>query len=723
MEASEQDTSPQNLELHMKTNAKSKWNWALCWRRAATALGLAGLLGGCEPGGEVPPPEAVVNRVSLSTFQGANACRDLESYLEETAVLQMRTQLEAARDGLPSWGWWGGWGVGERGELATAGADGKNSAPTNYTTTNNQVAGVDEADFVKNDGTRIFALSGNTLHAVRSWPADQTAVLGTLKMEGYPREMFLDGSNKAIVFSSIYSWYPLSSAGGVACLGLNCGYYYANTVKVTEVDVSDMSNLRVIKEVYLPGHYNSARKVGSSVRLVLSDDFNFPPGMKWGPDWEQNLWNDKARLRAAYNRIIAQNEALIRGQTLAEWIPAAKIKTGAQVSLVPHPCDSFSRVNAPTRLGQVSVVTLDLAADSINRNSIVAEAGEIFASASNLYVATRHWWWWPRLGQEDATYLHKFDITQPGSAVYVASGTVAGHIVDQFSMDEAASGHFRIVTTIQSRIKDTANPSNTWGTIRTVSRLSVMGENAGFLDVVGQSPDLAEGERVQSSRMIGDKGFVVTFRQVDPLFTFDLSDPTNPRKIGELKIPGFSTYIHPMGPNHLLTIGTYVPEPVNGQPVNWRARALQLAIFDVSNLANPIQTHTQLVGTAYGWSEAAHEHKAFNYFAAKKLLAIPFADWDSGASGNNYWSAFRSDLKVYSVDAQSGFTAKGSVSMSDMYQAHQYSNWTYYWTPRVRRSVMADDFVYAISDSGIRVANIADLSAPLATARFNRYVE
>lgn len=697
--------------------------WMNRWRSIAAAAGVTGALVGCE-GGNVPTPEAVNNRVSLTAFTGTNSCADLEKYLEDTAVLQMRTQLEAARDGVPSWGWWGGWGglaaFDGRAE-ATAGAapPSQNSAPQDYTQTNNQVAGVDEADFVKNDGTRIFALSGNTLHAAKSWPATDLAIQGRLAIEGYPREMFIDGTDKAVVFSTIYTWYPLSNAGGVQCLGLHCGYHYANTVKVTEVDVSDMTNLRVTREVYLPGHYESARKVGTSVRMVLSDDFNFPTGFKWGPDWEEGLWNDKARLRDAYNRVIAQNETLIRQQTLAEWVPAAKIRANGQTTIVPHPCEEFSRVNAPTRLGQVSVVTLDLDADSVHRTSILAEPGEIYASANNLYVATRHWWWWPQPGQRDTTYLHKFDISQPSNAVYAASGVVDGHIVDQFSMDEAASGHFRVVTTINTRVPDTENPGNWWGTMSTTNRLSVLAENQGFLDVVGRSPDLAEGERVMSSRMMGDKGFVVTFRQVDPLFTFDLSNPTNPRVVGELKIPGFSTYIHPLGPNHLLTIGTYVPE----DNTNWQARALQLAIFDVTDMANPRQTHVQLVGTAYGWSEAQHEHKAFNYFAAKKLLAIPFADWNYGNNGNDYWSSFTSDLKVYEVDPVLGFTTKGSISLRDMYQVQNYYGWSYYWEPYVRRSVMADDFVYAISDSGIRVANIANLAAPIQTAQFNRYTE
>ncbi|MBL9039614.1 MAG: beta-propeller domain-containing protein, partial [Archangium sp.] len=330
--------------------------------------------------------------------------------------------------------------------------------------------------------------------------------------------------------------------------------------------------------------------------------------------------------------------------------------------------------------------------------------------------------WWPQPGQRDATYLHQFDISHPDGAVYAGSGVVDGSIVDQFSMDEW-NGHFRVATTVQSRVPDTQNPQNTWGRIETTNRVSVLRNVNGSLDVVGQSAELAPGERIMSSRFIEGKGFVVTFRQVDPLFTFDLTDPTNVRKLGELKIPGFSTYLHPIDADHLLTIGTYVPEPVNGQPQDWRARALQLAIFDVSDMANPRQTFTQLVGTAYGWSEAQHEHKAFNYFPAKKLLAIPFASWESDwSSGSSYWSSFTSDLRVFGVDATTGFTPRGAVSMRDLYQVHNYGNWSYYWTPAVRRSVMADDYVYAISDAGLRVAHISNLSAPLATAQLERYI-
>jgi hypothetical protein len=508
--------------------------------------------------------------------------------------------------------------------------------------------------------------------------------------------------------------------GDCGSYNMSCGYYQSNTVKATVVDVSNMASMKKVAEYELPGHYNSARKIGSSVRLVLSDDFRFPAEVQFYVDYDQTDYPqfgppNYAAIAAKYDALIAKNEKLIRAQTLAGWMPSGTIKDANGESSLGYDCGDFAKVNAPTKLGTLSVITLNLESQTIDQTTIVSEPGEIYASANNLYLATRHWWWWSEIGQTDATYVHKFDISSPDAATYVASGTIDGHIVDQFSMDENAEGYFRIVTTTNKRVADTANPTNTWGRIETANHLFVYAEDGGTLKRIGQSGPLAVGERVMSSRLIGNRGFVVTFRNIDPLFTFDLSDPTNPKQVGELKIPGFSTYIHPLDETHLLTIGTYVP----ADNTNWRAQSLQLQIFDVSDLANPTLTHTELVGTAYGWSEAQYEHKAFNYFPAKKLLAIPFSDWSYGEDNDNYWTSFKSELRVFGVDANTGFTSKGTLSMSDLYQARNAYNWTYYWTPNVRRSVLADDFVYAVTDAGIRVANISSLAAPLATAEFS----
>lgn len=688
------------------------------WRNL-TLAGALTLGVGC--GSSIPEPLPVQNRVALQSFSGPQACADLEQYIEDTAVLDMRTSLERMKEN--GGGWWGFAGernsAGEAVPMAAGAEDGAAKGPSAYTTTNTQVAGVDEADFVKNDGTRIFVLSGNKLYLTRSWPASMLSLAGELKIEGWPREMFLDDKNRLVIFSQVYTPYPLDERykDAVATSPMRCGYYYSNTVKLTVVDASDLSQPKVTHEYYLPGRYSNSRRIGSSIRLVLSDDFRYPPEVRFYPEYSDGLYQDRARFNRAIDELIVENEKRIRARSISDWLPLSKVVTGGATTELGYQCESFYKNNAPTRLGLLTVATLNLEKpEQLGRTTVVAETGEIYASTSSLYVANRHWWWWPKPGQTDATYLHKFDITNPDQAAYVGSGVVDGHIVDQFSMDEE-KGFFRIATTIARRVSDLNNP---WGRLETTNVLQVLAEDGGALKVIGRSPELAKGERIFSSRFIGDRGFVVTFRQVDPLFTFDLSDPTQPRQVGELKVPGFSSYIHPIDQDHLLTIGTYTPENND-----WRARALQLAVFDVSDLANPKQKFVQLVGTAYSWSEAQNEHKAFNYFPEKKLLAIPFYDWTpSYGSGHDYWQSFISELRVYGIDTASGITPKGALSMKDMYQAESDSwGWYYYWEPMVRRSVMADQYVYAISSAGVRVADVAELTKPIATVRFHKPAE
>jgi uncharacterized secreted protein with C-terminal beta-propeller domain len=293
--------------------------------------------------------------------------------------------------------------------------------------------------------------------------------------------------------------------------------------------------------------------------------------------------------------------------------------------------------------------------------------------------------------------------------------------VDQFSMDEH-DGAFRVATTIQRRVPDTMNPMNPWGAIELTNRVSVLAQQGGALELVGESEELAPGERITSSRFAGTVGYVVTFRNVDPLFVFDLSNPARPRKVGELKIPGFSTYIHPLDAGHLLTIGVYQPEPDPSGRVAWQRRRIQLTMFDVTNPGAPRQTHVTLLGSAYGWSEAQSEHKAFNYFRERKLLAIPFSDY-APAYGGSYWDYFVSELRVFDVDVVNGITPRGSVDMKELYMKANRYDWSWSYSPWVRRSVMAsdaqgNDFVYAISDRGIRAANARALTTPLRDAEF-----
>jgi uncharacterized secreted protein with C-terminal beta-propeller domain len=711
------------------------------WMRFGS-LGLALVAAGCDSGNEdtsLPPNLPVQQVARLESFE---KCEDLESYIEDTAVTDMRAQLGWQRDQIDKWGRNGG-PIFDGGETADGapppqpgaptndagggnGGTGAPRGPDNHTDTNNQVAGVDEADFVKNDGTRIFVVSGRKLYVHQSWPAEALKAVGTVVLEGYPREMFLSGQDRVVIFSQVMYQEDGQSdgsskpggigVGDVVCMPGMCSYGSSAT-KLTVVDVSNLASPRVVDELYLPGNYFNARRTQDTVRVLLNDSFRWPRDMKWWPEYEEGLWEDTERLKKKFDEMIVENTKLIRQRTLAQWLPSGwrKRPDGSKVA-VGYDCRDFHRSNAPSRLGFVTVATLNLSAGvqetTLRRTSLVADPGEIYATPNAMYMSSRHWWRYPEDGQRDHTYLHKFDTSEPGVARYVASGVVEGHLLNQFSMDEHESV-LRVATTITTlRKSEDERPWWWWGARETTNRLTTFKQKDGQLVQVGKSEELAPGERIYSARFMGNKGYVVTFRQVDPLFTFDLSDPANPRKVGELKVPGFSSYIHPLGDSHLITIGVHVSE----DPTNWRERYVKLSMFDVSNLAQPTEVFTHQVGTAYGWSEALYEHKAFNFFPAKGLLAIPFADYNPTAT--DYWSGFRSELKVFKVDTTTGFTPVGAVSMSDMFQVHNYRNWSYYWVPNVRRSVMADDYVYAISDAGVRVANVSNLQAPVATTYF-----
>jgi hypothetical protein len=384
--------------------------------------------------GKTPPqrPADIQQHVAL---QRAASCTNLEQSIKDTAVRQMRVQLEAEKS-------WNSGVAYVDGGTAPAAA-GAGSQPASYTTTNVQVAGVDEADFVKNDGTRIFVLSGHRLFAATSWPPQSLAVKGFLDIEGWPSEMFLDG-DQIVVFSGIWS-NPVGSYCAVDGSGCFTGWA---TTKVTVVDVSDLAAPKAVAQVYLPGWSAGSRRVDNSVRLVLSDTVRWPAKVKWWPDYSPAIYQDHNLWVAALDALEDANEAAIRSTPLNQWFPTAqrKLSDGTVVDLT-YDCHDFYLANAPERLGLVTIATIDLAHldAGVGRASIVGEAGTIYATQKHLYLATPHWWWWPLDGERDWTYVHEFDIEDPANAVYVGSGGVEGHVGDQFSMDEK-DGYLRIAT-------------------------------------------------------------------------------------------------------------------------------------------------------------------------------------------------------------------------------------------------------------------------------------
>ncbi|MFC1592160.1 beta-propeller domain-containing protein [Thermodesulfobacteriota bacterium] len=234
------------------------------------------------------------------------------------------------------------------------------------------------------------------------------------------------------------------------------------------------------------------------------------------------------------------------------------------------------------------------------------------------------------------------------------------------------------------------------------------------LETIGTVGPLAQGEQIWSARFIEDKAYLVTFRNIDPLWTIDLSDPENPRVMGELEVPGVSTYIHPLEDNFLLTIGYGGDE----SGLDW---SMQVSLFDVSDFDNATLVDSLPLAPpeAGGWeswasSEALREHKAFQYWEQRKLLAVPLSTYryysEEGPNYYYYYYEYLAQLQLISVDTGAGLSLYGSVDHSPFYN----DNATYYWCGMdVRRSIFMGDYIYALSDKGV-TANLLDTMAPSA---------
>lgn len=642
----------------------------------------------------LPAPMGVDRSPSLTY---ATSCGELEGAIEDALVLEMKSRIEQLREGwgvaVPVVGGWANY----------AGAAG----PESFTTTNAQVAGVDEADFVQNDGTRIAALADGRLHLVSSWPADAMTETASLAIEGWPRDLFLSG-DQVVVFSAVYvpraleGTQPICAeplAGpGTAPGSMWCGYQASNVTKVTTVDVSALSAPRVTSEIYLPGSYLAARRIGARVRLVMTDELPFPDGVALWPELSADA--SQAERDRAFDDLVTRNEALIRARTLDDWLRRGTVeRPDGSTEELGYACGDFAIGSAPVHLGILTIATLDLDRQALAaRTSVLARADVVYASRDTLYAAAGHWWWWPMPGQGDATYLHAFDLRDPDRAAYLGSGVVDGTLDDPYQMDEL-DGALRVASTLSTRVED---PTQPWGRIELSNQIAVLGLSGGALRTLGKTEPFGDGERLFGTRFVGSRGFAITARQIDPLFTFDLSDRAQPRKLGELTLPGFIAYLHPLDDTHLLGVGRELAPS--------GAMQVKVQLLDVADPAAPRSLSTVLVGEGSSWSDSLWDPRAFTWFPARGLLAIPFTDLAA--------DAFVSDLRLFQVDPAAGITPAGRLSMADVFATASGPGWSFSWSPYVRRSVLADDFVYAISDAGVRSAKVADLPAWLRTVQF-----
>ncbi|MGI8792908.1 MAG: beta-propeller domain-containing protein [Acidimicrobiales bacterium] len=559
--------------------------------------------------------------------------------------------------------------------------------------TNVQEVGVDEPDIVKVEPGRVFTVSvdqrGPVIRSLKPTGGGAT-LLGTfdLPTEASDAQLLLSG-DRLLALATV--WSPE-----------NRGQW----TKVWAIDVSDPARLRLASTVAVEGSYTSARLVDGLVRIVIASGPLGPPVVYPSPVGfrTDGTAEDQAKAQQASAEAEAKakqaNAEAVKRSTLDDWVANYELTTyrnGRAATRTGRACaceDTLRPVEF-SGFGSVTVLTIDPKDPKPdNVASVTGAAGTTYASSTDLFVASVDYapvpspvasslsvnrfapWFGPH-----ETNIHQFSITEP-EARYVASGKVPGTLLSQFSMSQH-EGHLRVASTLSDSQREQG--------IDNV--VSVLRRDGGQLDVVGQVAGLgAPGERIQGVRMMGDTGYVVTFRQVDPLYVVDLAEPTKPRVLGELKIPGVSTYLHPMGAGHLIGIGAEAtPEG--------RRTGLGMSVFDVRDRTAPKRSAHLVVGP--GGSAAERDHHAFLYWARTSTVVVPYQEFGASADRRLDFSA----VVIKATPTQ--LTEVGRVSHLGRDEASTRSG--HEGLSIIQRSAVIGDQLWTFSAAGVLINDLSSL--------------
>lgn len=565
--------------------------------------------------------------------------------------------------------------------------------------TNNQVAGVDEADIVKHDGTHVFfAVNG----ALRIASIDPPKLQSVTRLPGQVKDMFVQG-NRAVVYTA------QGGHGGHRCTyGYDCQFAGdGSSTTINVYDVTQRESPRLVRKIGLSGSLMAARRIGNAIHTVVADGDTQQPGYATWPSDLETCGVREATVKQRLARLAAENERAIRNADPLAGLPSI-VERGEQRRL----CENLARTALADGKGFTTVVSFDLTRDDVAPTTATVQSrpGAVFASENALYLAVTHQrspanndWYGFYSQHDEISDIHKFRLgARPELTRYSGSGVVPGHVLNQFAMDEWY-GLLRVATT-RGRVPDP----------RVESQVSVLADTpSGNLIRTGAVEHLAPGEDIRSVRFDNDRGYVVTFKKTDPLFVLDLRSPDHPRVLGQLKIPGFSTYIHRIDPNHLLSIGLDAND--HGSFAFFDGVILQL--FDVTNPTHPTLIHKEKIGTRGSSSEAITNHLAFNYLGERGLLAIPMTICEGGGDGYNGNKLTFAGLLVYNVSVKDGFRRLGGVN-----HATAGSNCGTWWsnaTSTVKRSLFLDDWVWSIAMDRAVVQKLSTLGEDEADLRLD----
>ena len=609
------------------------------------------------------------------------------------------------------------------------------SAGLDYSLTNVQVAGVDEADIIKTDGEYVYLLDYSDLYIIKAKPAKDAGIITKITFKSRPKEFYIT-DNRLVIFGSDDK---IGSSKTYQSFKRQSQYTYLKVF-----DISDPKNPKQVRDLNLEGDYRDSRLVGDYLYFVTNNYQNYLATEPMLPRVIESgqVLPEKCTLSSkcytpdvfyfnipyeSYNftsvnavniknaaEPIAGNVYLLSGNqtlyvsptniyiTYTEYLNQEDITLDVGINFIKPKLSADDQA----KITKIEAVDSFILTDREKKNKIAAI---IENYGSNLDQAAKDGLqsemavlvkqaMEDRAKEMEKTVIHK--IAFNGSKLeYKAGGQVSGRVLNQFSMDEK-DGYFRIATT----------RSQAWSGIDGKTKEAY--NNVYILDdklkTVGTLENLAPGEQIYSARFIGDRAYLVTYKQTDPLFAIDLKDPKNPKVLGELKIPGYSTYLHPYAENLLLGFGRDTELSSSGVV---KTKGLKLGLFDVTNPSAPKELDSFVTGDEYSSSIALTDHKAFLASNLKNLISIPatFRNGQYGArvefSGALVFGVTNNKIKLRGrIDHSDG----GNYLKADYWEGFSY------FDNSVKRSLYIDDALYTFSNKLLKINNLKNSANDLA---------
>jgi len=584
------------------------------------------------------PPVPAPALAFLTTFQSYD---ELKNFLVSNSATQGRYPYEYLDTT------WFGSAVNVLGPMtkSTALSEGTygRSSP-DYSSTNIQVAGVDEADIVKTDGEYIYTLSNGHISIIKAYPLETATMVSTIDFgKVYPKEFFVSGDRLVVIGSEYILPTSPYYSGSRLYYPEN---YEAGKASMLIYDIHDRDHPVLLRDLTMTGEYFESRMAGDYVYFVIYQT--------------AYIIYDTAILPKIYSD----------GQA-SEVTPSQIHYYNCSSNYYQY--TTFVAANVQNSTEAPTYLTVMLGGTS-----------SMYVSPSNIYVTFRE--------TDGNTTIYRVHF-KDGNMTCEASGRVPGNELNQFSMDEYAD-HFRIVTT-------------SWKNWTQQNNLYVLDMN---LNIVGRLETLGVTENLHATRFMGNRCYIVTFKKTDPLFVINVSDPTNPTILGELKIPGYSDYLHPYDENHLIGVGKEAAEAEGGD-FAWY-QGIKIALFDVTNVSNPVQLANYIIGERGSDSPVLSNHKAFLFDKTRNLLVLPVSvakidasQYPYGVPPYAYGTTVWQGAYVFNVTLTGGFNLTGRITHGTEGGGVPEVG---YW---VNRALYIENVLYTVSDKKVKLNNLTDLSA------------